>query len=570
MSYLVIARKFRPQTFSTIIGQEHISKALANAIVRDKVPHSFLFTGPRGVGKTTAARVLARALNCLVRGDLEEHAGADEETLRKLVEPCGECTNCLEIARSSSIAVWEIDGASNNGVENVRELIDSLRSLPPPGSRYKIYIIDEVHMLSGAAFNALLKSLEEPPPNTIFIFATTEPHKIPDTVVSRCQQHDFRRLPTEIIADHLSKVCSSEGLIVDPDVLKYIARRAQGGMRDAQSMLDRIATFSLGKIDLQTARQVFGAVDESFFFYLSRAVLREDVGECFSFVDQAFSQSLDLRAFLNSFVSHWRSLLIVGLLEGKSDASAGSLESLLEVTAEELSELRELASHGSSFDFRRLFEMAENIATAALQSNYPRYVLEAGLAKMASLPSMKPIKDLLNGMSPGVGGVVPAVPTVSENNPPVPRPPEEIHSAGDSRVSTFNPSWENFIQHVKSRSEHVLAAFLRRVSAERFAAGKLDIRASSFDVSSLKEAKTRDTILSCLHSYSGTENWTLSIEEAEDRARDLPIESIAVREDQARTSRRVEREREAREDPAVKVALSTFEGSEIEKVSVTK
>ena len=210
--------------FSAVAGQEHITQALINAIARDRVPHALLFCGPRGVGKTTCARVLAKALNCTGR---ELKVGSKQEI--EEIEPCGECSNCKEISSSSSMAVWEVDGASNNSVENVRDLIDSLISAPPPGSKYKIYIIDEVHMLSVAAFNALLKSLEEPPPNTIFVFATTEPHKIPDTVISRCQRHDFRRISFPVIAARLKEIAEKEGVKVAPGVAEFVARKAQGG-----------------------------------------------------------------------------------------------------------------------------------------------------------------------------------------------------------------------------------------------------------------------------------------------------------------------------------------------------
>jgi DNA polymerase-3 subunit gamma/tau len=266
MSYLVLARKYRPQSFDSVVGQTHITQALANAIVRDKVPHALLFTGPRGVGKTTSARLLARALNCTGRElPSEQEAAQDDNLLRQAIEPCGTCQNCIEIARSSSLAVWEIDGASNNSVDNVRELIDSLRTSAPPHARYKIYIIDEVHMLSTSAFNALLKSLEEPPPHTVFIFATTEPHKIPETVLSRCQRYDFRGLAIESIVEQLRSIVTAEKLDVGDDVLEFIARRSQGGMRDSQSMLDRIISYAGDTITIERAQEVFGAVGIEFF-----------------------------------------------------------------------------------------------------------------------------------------------------------------------------------------------------------------------------------------------------------------------------------------------------------------
>ncbi len=395
MSYLVLARKFRPQTFESIAGQEHITQALASAIVRRKVPHSFLFTGPRGVGKTTSARVLARALNCTGRALPDADADLSSEDLRKLVEPCGECVNCQEIAKSSSMAVWEIDGASNNSVDNIRELIDSLRSLPPPGSEYKIYIIDEVHMLSVAAFNALLKSLEEPPPNTVFIFATTEPHKIPDTVISRCQRHDFRHLPVETIAKRLEEIATAEGVQVDKEVFYFVARRADGGMRDAQSMFDRLIAFGYEKLDLEHAQGVFGAVDREFFFRQSDAILSGDAASCFQQVEEAFARSIDLRTFVADFLSHWRVLMLLGASSEDRNASA-DIRRLFEMRDEEFVQYTEQVQRSSDFDLQRLFEIAYQTAEQCLRSTFPRFVLEAGLAKMASLPSLRPIPEILD------------------------------------------------------------------------------------------------------------------------------------------------------------------------------
>ena len=213
MSYLVLARKYRPAGFNSVSGQEHVTRTLSNAIKLDKVVHAFLFTGPRGVGKTSVSRILSKALNCQ----------NPHET-----EPCQECASCKEIGQGNSLAVREIDGASHNSVDNVRELVDSFKTLPPPGYKYKVYIIDEVHMLSISAFNALLKSLEEPPPNTVFILATTEVHKIPDTVISRCQRHDFRALAIGSIEARLKEICQFEGIEAEQEAITLVARLSDG------------------------------------------------------------------------------------------------------------------------------------------------------------------------------------------------------------------------------------------------------------------------------------------------------------------------------------------------------
>ena len=503
MSYLVLARKFRPQTFASIVGQEHITRALANAILWDRVPHALLFTGPRGVGKTTTARVFARALNCTGREIPKREPGADPDDSVALVEPCGECANCKEIARSASIAVWEIDGASNNSVENVRDLIDSLRSLPPPGSKYKIYIIDEVHMLSTAAFNALLKSLEEPPPNTIFIFATTEPHKIPETVVSRCQRHDFRRMSVPLIAETLKKLCESENITGDDEVFEFVALKARGGMRDAQTMLDRLIAFCGERLDIQQAQQVFGVVDTSYFFRLSAAVLKQDPESCFALIDEAFQQSLDIRSFLADFVTHWRNLFLLSTAKPSSRGPESSAARMLEVTKRDFAELVKQVEQAKSFDLHRLFEIANTTAHTALGSNFPRYVLEAGVAKMAMLATLRPLAEIISGIE----GAEPGKPMKSARTSEAavisaPAPQSVTSSAG------FNPSWQDFIAYVRgTRSEPILAAFLRRVSPQTFAEGKLVVEAGEFDIESLKDPQTAATLKSCLQGYSGQTDW---------------------------------------------------------------
>lgn len=601
MSYLVIARKFRPQSFASVIGQDHITKALANAILWNRVPHALLFTGPRGVGKTTSARVLAKALNCNgrqlpVKSEISETANSAE-----LIEPCGKCINCKEITKSTSLAVWEIDGASNNSVENVRELIDSLYSVPPPGSKYKIYIIDEVHMLSTAAFNALLKSLEEPPPNTIFIFATTEPHKIPETVISRCQRHDFRKISTDVIAQSLEEIAKEEGIKAEPGVFDFVARKAQGGMRDAQSLLDRLISFSGNKLELETAQQIFGAVDNSYYIELSNAILGKNNKECLFLINKAFSQSLDIKSYISDFVTHFRRLLVLSLLAAKNSNLTADKEilNLLEINTKEFSELLLQVKETKSFDFQRLFDLALETAQTALSCNFSRFALEAGIAKMATLADLMPIADILSSLkgntSISQAQTIPTTKTLLTENTfktetPIREIPAEIILENEV---TFNPSWHDFVLHVQSfRKEILLATLLKRSFALIFTENKLSLEGSDFDISTLQDHDTLTILNSCLQSYSGHGNWEIRFQkqitnkplptqaatkaglnsqiEKQKITSPLHPSSISGKEVEAEQKKHTQMQQEARSNPLVQSVLDAFGGSQVEKVSIIK
>lgn len=335
MGYEVLARKWRPRQFADVKGQEHVTRTLQNAIESGRVAHAYLFVGPRGIGKTTLSRLFAKALNC-EKGPT--------------VTPCDECDLCREIMNGSSLDVIEIDGASNTGVDNIRDLRDAVR-FAPARARYKIYIIDEVHMLSAGAFNALLKTLEEPPSHALFIFATTEVDKLPSTIISRCQRFDLRRIPTAVIVDSLQHIATQEGVRVDQDALLAIARGAEGGMRDALSALDQIISFKGDSVTEADVLAIFGLVSRRQLEGLAGAILKGDMGTSLKVIDELDRGGKDLRRLVIELLEHFRNLLVRSHLGDQTEA--------LDVTSEQL---ETLDAQAEMADDARLLRVAELLA----------------------------------------------------------------------------------------------------------------------------------------------------------------------------------------------------------------
>jgi len=294
MSYLVLSRKWRPQTFADVVGQEHVTRTLCNAIRSGRVAHAFLFTGPRGVGKTTMARLLAKALNC------EQGPTPD---------PCNTCSNCLEITAGNALDVLEIDGASHTGVDNIRDLTEGVQYRPVK-SRFRVVIIDEVHMLSNAAFNALLKTFEEPPPHVKFIFATTEAHKVLQTILSRCQRYDFQRIALRELIQRLQVVAEGEGLSADEVGLALLAREADGSLRDAESLLDQVVAWSGGSVNEQAVKEALGVADRQALFRVVEAVLARDPAQALRLAGDLYRYGYDPRRLCRDLLEHFRHLVI--------------------------------------------------------------------------------------------------------------------------------------------------------------------------------------------------------------------------------------------------------------------
>ena len=377
MSYLVIARKWRPQDFSEVVGQAHVVKTLQNAIRSGRIAHAYLFTGARGVGKTSIARILAKAVNCL--------RGASPT-------PCNECSNCREITQGNSVDVVEIDGASNRGIDSIRELRETVRYRPAK-SLYKIYIIDEVHMLTSEAFNALLKTLEEPPPHVLFIFATTEPHRMPATILSRCQRFDFRRIATGDLTAHLATIARKEETPLSDGVLYAVAQEADGSMRDAQSILEQLVAFSGDGLSDEEMLDVLGIVDRRSVFDACEAVLSGDAVRCLSIAANLHRRGIDSRRFIRRLCEHFRDILVVSLEAGADGPSRTDLP------AEDLATLRNQAGRSSPESLHLLFQLAMKGEDEIRRSSMPRIGLEMLLLRMATLPALESLDAVLDRLA---------------------------------------------------------------------------------------------------------------------------------------------------------------------------
>ncbi len=379
MSYLVLARKWRPGTFDDITGQEYITRSLKNAVSTGKTAHALLFSGPRGVGKTSSARILAKALNC-------KHGPTPS--------PCSECSFCVEIAEGKSLDVIEIDAASHTGVNDVREIIENIKYLPASG-KYKIYIVDEAHMLSQSAFNALLKTLEEPPPHVVFILATTEVHKVPVTILSRCQRHDFKKVPVEQIRERLTTITTAEGIEVGEETLYTVAREADGSMRDALSLMDQLlATFG-NSIAHDDAVRILGVLDRNILKSVLHAVIGKDPKSAIEALNLAMEKGIEPKRFAEDLLRGLRHALLIKTC-GKDAAS--------ELPDEEKREIEETASAESVETLELLLGQMLEGAEGVQRSFYPQTALEFTLIKLATLERTIPIENIikrLEGMSAG-------------------------------------------------------------------------------------------------------------------------------------------------------------------------
>ncbi|MEJ2167756.1 MAG: DNA polymerase III subunit gamma/tau [Desulfobacterales bacterium] len=372
MSYLVLARKYRPQTFDQVVEQAHITRTLTNAISAGRVAHAILFSGPRGTGKTTVARILAKAMNC-EKGPTPE--------------PCNVCRSCTEITAGHAVDVFEIDGASNNSVDQIRDLRENIKYMPAH-SAFKIYIIDEVHMLSTAAFNALLKTLEEPPSHVMFMFATTEPHKIPITILSRCQRHDFRRISLASISTHMARICAREGFEASEQSLGLIAREAGGSLRDALSLLDQIMTCAQGKIADEEVLDILGVIDRKMIYDLAAAILAADITAVLDLVDEIYDRGHDMKTLYADLLEHFRNLLVAALCK--------KVDKLVDLPAGEIAQLIKQAGLVSQGVLNQIFDLLFREELSIRLSPQPKLALEMALVRVLHAKPALPIDVLID------------------------------------------------------------------------------------------------------------------------------------------------------------------------------
>lgn len=371
MAYMAMARKWRPKSFQDMVGQEHIAKTLQNAIEGGRLHHAFLFTGTRGVGKTTSARILARTLNC---------TGNDP------LCPCGECASCKDIEGGTPMDVLEIDAASNTGVDNIRDLLERVQYAPMIG-KYKVFIIDEVHMLSTGAFNALLKTLEEPPPHVIFIFATTEVNKVPQTILSRVQRFDFKRLTSSQIISRLKYICEQESINTDSEALSIIAEKADGSMRDALTFFDQAYAFTGNEMQAESVRSVLGIPPNELYYSLLEAIGNHDIKNCFLMVEKAASIGVEYGPFLDGFAKFLRNVLYIRV---------GSVTpETLNISEELFGQLKSAGASLGNGDLLRIAKMLTDTQGALRYSSNPRLLLETTLARMAWLDHLTDLRKVL-------------------------------------------------------------------------------------------------------------------------------------------------------------------------------
>ncbi len=541
MSYEVFARKYRPQTFDDLVGQAHVSRTLKNAVAQNRLAHAYLFVGPRGVGKTSTARILAKSLNC-VKGPT--------------VTPCGECDNCREIAAGNSLDVIEIDGASNNSVDDVRQLRENVRYAPAKG-RYKIYLIDEVHMLSPAAFNALLKTLEEPPEHVKFIFATTEPQKVLPTILSRCQRFDLHRIPANLIAKHLQFIAGKEKITLEPAAAHAIARGAEGGLRDAESMLDQLVAFCGEKISENDVLNVFGFTSEQTVVDLTGRILRTETPGAIDLLHQQSEAGKDMMRLISDLIAYLRDLLV---FKAKPDALKEDVEADVQTS---------LAAHAELVTTDRLLELVDQFAAAEGRMKWvPNKKLHFEVAIIKAIQSLgqatlDEVIERLSQLRDGKSGSQKQSPSVVAGVPPA-SGKDAAHTAATTaatvsdsgyesapRVAETSPDandlWQKVLAKVPAQKAFVrnsaAAAHVLGIEGRNFQLGFAPGDKAMMDI--LGTQANRRFLETLFHEITGTD-WSVKLSVKEE----LPSKQAPASEDS--------RSENFKEDPLIQEAIGLF------------
>lgn len=499
MTYQAIARKYRPETFSQVVGQEHVTATLRAALRKDKLSHAYLFSGPRGCGKTTVARLLAKALNC------PESADGD---------PCGACATCLDIARGSFLDVLEIDAASNTGVDNIRELREMAKLAPGEGHS-RVFIIDEVHMLSKGAFNALLKILEEPPTRVFFFFATTEPNKIPRTILSRCQRFDFRLLTREQLVSRMQEICGSEEVAIDESGLRVLVSLAEGSMRDGLSLLDQAIASCEGTIDEAALVELFGLVRSELYLELNQAILAADAAAALGLVSRMAEAGQDLVVFTRGLLTNFRNLLVLKVDPG--------LTAAVDLTDDQIAQLQPVIDHFSEQDLLGMLERATVYHDRIHRSTQPRLLLEAAVVEFARWERRVLLSDLVHrlrallvsGGRPGSGGesqVAVRAPAQRGARAPGAKTagpePAVRTAAGDAPVrsgaANTVDSWTAFVDVVMRTHPGLASCLMTGLPDIDLEAGRLAVAFEPNDAFMLKRLEEgRTTVDGCVAEFFG-------------------------------------------------------------------